>query len=66
MYIRPTFISMTNQLGVTPTRDAKLYVIMCPVGPYFPQGFKGVDIVCNDESIARTWKGGFGWAKLGA
>ena len=66
MYIRPTYISMTNQLGVTPTKDAKLFVIMCPVGPYFPQGFKGVDIICNKESVSRTWKGGFGDSKLGA
>ena len=66
MYIRPTFISMTNEIGVKPVKNAKLFVIMCPVGPYFAQGFKGVDIICNDEKVSRTWKGGFGDSKLGA
>lgn len=66
MYLRPTYMSMTNKLGVTPSTDAKLFVIMCPVGAYFSSGFKGVDMICNDEDVSRTWKGGFGYAKLGA
>jgi branched-chain amino acid aminotransferase len=66
MYIRPTFISMDNRLGLSYVKNAKIFVCMSPVGPYFSQGFKGVDIICNDETVSRTWKGGFGAAKLGA
>jgi len=55
---------MTNELSIISTKDAKLFVLLCPVAPYF--GFKGIDIICNDDSIIRTWKGGFGNAKLGA
>ena len=57
---------MTNQLGINPSRDAKIFVVMSPVGPYFAGGFKGIDIICNNENINRTWKGGFAYAKLGA
>ena len=57
---------MTNQLGIYPPRDAKIFVVMSPVGPYFPGGFKGIDIICNDETIYRSATGGFGYAKLGA
>lgn len=65
LYLRPTYISMTNQLGVLPAKDAKLFVVMSPVGPYFPTGFNAINITCNDE-ILRSWPGGFGYAKLGA
>ena len=66
MYIRPTFISMDNRIGLSYVKNAKIFCLMCPVGPYFATGFKGVDIVCNDDSVSRTWKGGFGDSKLGA
>lgn len=66
LYIRPTYISMTNKLGLIAPEDAKIFVVMSPVGPYFPGGFKGIDIICNDNTIVRSWKRGFGYAKLGA
>lgn len=56
---------MTNQLGVHPPREAKLYVILSPVGPYFPSGFDAVRIICSEENH-RSWPGGFGSSKLGA
>jgi branched-chain amino acid aminotransferase len=65
LYIRPTYISMTNQLGVFPAREAKLFALFTPVGPYFPTGFSAIKIVCS-ENIHRSWPGGFGYAKLGA
>ena len=65
MYIRPTYISMTDQLGVVPPREAKTFTILSPVGPYFPTGFSAIKIVCS-ENILRSWPGGFGYAKLGA
>ena len=66
LYMRPTFMSMDNRLGVSPVEDAKLFVISCPVGTYFQSGIKGIDIICNNSDFSRTWRGGFGHAKLGA
>jgi branched-chain amino acid aminotransferase len=65
LYIRPTFISMTNQIKVAPAEDAKLFVICSPAGPYFSTGFTAISIICS-EGQNRSWEGGFGWAKLGA
>jgi|LauGreDrversion4_2_1035121.scaffolds.fasta_scaffold293130_2 branched-chain amino acid aminotransferase len=56
---------MTNQLGVLPPREAKIFTILSPVGPYFPTGFSAIKIICS-ENIMRSWPGGFGYAKLGA
>ena len=56
---------MTNQLGVSPAKDSKIFVVMSPVGPYFQTGFSAINITCNDQ-ILRSWPGGFGDAKLGA
>ena len=41
-YIRPTAISTQPTLGVSAPLEAKLYVILCPVGPYYPEGFSPV------------------------
>jgi len=65
IYIRPTYISMTNVLGVSPAKQAKLFVILTPVASYFDKGLSATNIVCS-ENISRAWKGGFGYAKLGA
>jgi branched-chain amino acid aminotransferase len=65
IYIRPTFISMTNVLGVSAPKQAKLFVILAPVAGYFNKGFEPVNIICS-ENIVRSWPGGFGYAKLGA
>ncbi len=56
---------MTNKLGVQPPREAKIFAVLTPVGPYFPTGFSAIKIVCS-ENIHRSWPGGFGYAKLGA
>ena len=65
LYLRPTFISMTNLLGVLPPKESKLFVIMSPAGPYFSTGFSPISIICS-EGVNRSWEGGFGYAKLGA
>jgi branched-chain amino acid aminotransferase len=36
LYIRPTGISMENTLGVRSANSVKLFVILSPVGPYYP------------------------------
>lgn len=65
IYIRPTYISMTNVLGVHACTEAKIFVLLSPVGPYF-KSFKPVSIICSDDNYVRSWKGGFGKYKLGA
>lgn len=66
LYIRPTFISMSNVLGVQPATNSKIFVILSPVGPYFPDGMKPIRIQCNEPDYVRACKGGFGSYKLGA
>lgn len=66
LYIRPTFISMSNVLGVQPATNSKIFVILSPVGPYFPEGMKPIRIQCNEPDYVRACIGGFGSYKLGA
>ena len=42
----------------------KLYVIMCPVGPYYKGGFKPVKLYA-DTAHTRAWPGGVGNVKVG-
>lgn len=44
-------------IGVGPPTDALLFVICCPVGPYYPQGFKPVALYGTTEYI-RAAPGG--------
>ena len=64
LYIRPTVISTDVCLGVAPPAAAKLFVITCPVGPYYKDGFKPVSLIA-DSSNVRAWKGGTGDYKVG-
>lgn len=66
LYLRPTYISMTNKLGVHAPTEARMFFIASPVGPYFPTGLKPIDIVCNERDYIRASIGGFGQYKLGA
>ncbi|XP_033107005.1 branched-chain-amino-acid aminotransferase, cytosolic-like isoform X2 [Anneissia japonica] len=65
LYIRPTFISTEPTLGVNPPGKALLYVILCPVGPYFRTGsFNPVSLYADRKNV-RAWKGGSGDSKIG-
>lgn len=64
LYLRPTFIGTNAELGVKHPSKALLYVIACPVGPYYPSGFKAVRLEAS-ESAVRAWPGGVGNKKLG-
>jgi len=66
IYIRPTYISMTNKLGVNPPTHSRIFTILSPVGPYFSSGMKPIPIICNPNDYTRASKGGFGEYKLGA
>uniref|UniRef100_A0A8C4WZI9 Branched-chain-amino-acid aminotransferase n=1 Tax=Eptatretus burgeri TaxID=7764 RepID=A0A8C4WZI9_EPTBU len=65
LYIRPVYIGTETSLGVAPTSRALLYVILSPVGPYFPQGgFQPVSLLA-DPKFVRSWHGGVGDFKMG-
>jgi len=64
LYVRPTLIGTQAAIGVSPPSDALLFVICCPVGPYYPQGFKPVALYGTTEYI-RAAPGGTGAYKLG-
>jgi len=65
LYIRPTMIGLEPTLGVAPAEEARLFVLLCPVGPYYSTGFKPVNLLC-DPSYVRAWPGGCGFTKMGS
>jgi len=65
VYVRPTGIGIHPNLGVTRPQEAKLFVVLTTVGPYYPTGFKPVKLYC-DANIVRAWPGGSGDKKLAA
>ena len=65
LYLRPTVIGTQRTLGVGPPGSALLYVIASPVGPYYPTGFKAINLEATTYAV-RAWPGGVGNAKLGA
>ena len=64
LYLRPTVIATQPTLGVGPSSSVKLFTICCPVGPYYPEGFKPVSIYAERDAV-RAWPGGVGDRKLG-
>lgn len=66
LYIRPTFIGTEAALGVHSSKDAILYVICGPVGPYWGnKAVKPVELLA-DPRFVRAWPGGVGDNKLGS
>ena len=64
LYLRPTSISMDNRLGLSQIKKSKTFVILSPVGPYYPRGFVPVKLFC-DTTVVRAWPSGFGDKKVG-
>ncbi len=62
LYIRPTMIGVEPILGVKPSDIYYFYIIMCPVGAYYPEGFNPTKIYVSDEYV-RAVKGGVGYVK---
>ncbi|HCF61812.1 MAG TPA: branched chain amino acid aminotransferase [Myxococcales bacterium] len=65
LYIRPTVIATDPFLGVRPGDEYAFYVIVGPVGAYYPQGFNPVRIWVSEEDV-RAVRGGLGEAKTAA
>jgi branched-chain amino acid aminotransferase len=62
LYIRPTMIASEAALGVRPAREYLFYIILSPVGAYYPEGFSPVKIYVTDNYV-RAVKGGVGNVK---
>jgi len=62
LYIRPNYIAMDPFLGVRPSLKYLLYIMVGPVGAYYPEGFNPVNIYVSDEYV-RAVRGGVGEAK---
>jgi branched-chain amino acid aminotransferase len=65
LYIRPTIVAMDPFLGVRPSYNYRLFVILSPVGAYYPEGFNPVTIWVTDKYV-RAVRGGLGEAKTPA
>lgn len=64
LYIRPLLIGSGAEVGVKPTKEYTFVVFVTPVGPYFKEGFKPVDVMlCYDYDRAAPL--GTGHIKVG-
>lgn len=65
LYLRPTLIGTEGFLGVRASRKFLFFIILSPVGAYYPDGVKPVRIWVEKEYI-RAARGGLGAVKAGA
>lgn len=64
LYIRPFVIATEAALGVRASKTYKMMIILCPVGPYYKEGFGPTKIYVEEEFV-RAAAGGTGFAKIG-
>ena len=57
LYIRPFIYGADQFLGVKPSSRYKLVILLSPVGAYYPEGFKPVKILVQDEYVRAIRKG---------
>ena len=62
LYIRPLLIGDEPILGVKSAQEFKFIIFTVPVGPYFPEGFNGIDLEIS-KTYTRAAPGGTGSAK---
>lgn len=65
LYIRPTIIALDPFLGVRPGKQFLFFIILSPVGAYYPEGFQPVKFLVSDKYV-RSCRGGLGEAKTAA
>ncbi|MCK4854810.1 MAG: branched-chain-amino-acid transaminase, partial [Bacteroidales bacterium] len=64
LYIRPLLVGTGAEVGVKPANEYLFLVFVTPVGPYFKEGFKPVDMmICRDHDRAAPL--GTGHIKVG-
>ncbi len=57
LYIRPLIFATDPFLGVRASNNYKLIIMLSPVGPYYPEGFKPVPILATDHYVRAVRKG---------
>ncbi len=62
LYIRPTIIAMDPYIGLRSSNTYRFFIILSPVGAYYPEGFNPVKIWVTTEYV-RAVRGGVGEAK---
>ena len=62
LYIRPTIIATDPFLGVRASHTYRFFIILSPVGAYYPEGFNPVKIWVTRKHV-RAVRGGVGEAK---
>jgi branched-chain amino acid aminotransferase len=64
LYIRPTILATEEAIGLKVSSKYLFFIILSPVGPYYPQGFNPVKIMVSEKYV-RAVPGGVGYAKTG-
>ena len=62
LYIRPNVIAMDPYIGIRVGKTYRFYIILSPVGAYYPEGFNPVKILVTRDYV-RAVPGGVGEAK---
>jgi branched-chain amino acid aminotransferase len=62
LYLRPIMFASGPILGVKPADEYKVIIFAVPVGPYFPEGFEGINLKITKE-FTRAAPGGTGDCK---
>jgi branched-chain amino acid aminotransferase len=62
LYIRPTIVATDVYLGVRASKTYRFFIILSPVGAYYPEGFNPVKIWVTKRHV-RAVRGGIGEAK---
>ncbi len=62
LYIRPTIVATDPFLGVRASHTYRYFIILSPVGAYYPEGFNPIKIFVTKDFV-RAVRGGVGEAK---
>lgn len=62
LYIRPTLIATDPYIGLRSSKTYRFFMILSPVGAYYPEGFDPVKIWVTTDYV-RAVRGGVGQAK---
>jgi branched-chain amino acid aminotransferase len=62
LYIRPTMIATEASLGVHSANEYLFFIVIGPVGAYYPEGFSPTKIAVSEDHV-RAVKGGIGYCK---
>jgi branched-chain amino acid aminotransferase len=62
LYIRPTMIATEAALGVHAANEYLFFIVIGPVGAYYPEGFSPTKIYVSEDYV-RAVRGGIGYCK---